>query len=505
MKKILFSLSAMVILLQFSCIAEASPDKYILQEAPVSFKGMQEQTVKDINQEETTLETKQILQTPEEEEQQDEIQNVKQDTQYSQKEEPTGEEKPTVQTEPTTENPTVRTEQEVNESEKQEILQKEDKNIKQSAPEAVTEEQQQSAQNENNLSEEQIIAIFDKSLDNVELALNETEMISLSGLLLMQKTIYQNSPKIEEYEKRFVEINKQEDPSEKENIIADLKREIVASIEKKLQKFDFSSLSREEKVQWGKGTYILKIANNRFENIANNLSPFYKMILDEKLSENNCIPQLERAGKIMQTIEIDAVTKNSLFYEMDKINAENQIVISIPEKEAIVLNPNGIFYKTAKETKDITTLLEDGYKQVIEEFNFEKFVEAEKDANFNKLPEVEKAENMQFAIINGITKGLEEIAEKQRTDADFQLTEAQAISCKNLANVFALANKEYPNLLKDSQELIDTIEKNKTLKDSLSYTVVKIRNNSMKINQDMENFKGLQSSVMQICELFKIN
>ncbi len=504
MKKILFSLSAMVILLQFSCVAEASTNKYILQEAPVSFKGMPEQTVNDINKEETTLETKQILQTPEE--QQDEFQNVKQDTQYLQKEEePTAEEKPTVQTEQTTEEPTVQTEPEVNESKQEENIQTKNQNIKQRAPEETIEKQQQPISNENVLSEEQIIAIFDKSLDNAELAINETEMISLSGLLLMQKTIYQNSPKIAEYEKRFVELNKQEDPSVKENILADLKREIIASIEKKLQKFDFSSLTREEKVQWGKGTYILKIANNRFENIANNLSPFFKLILDGKLSENNCIPQMERADKIMKTIEIDAVTKNSLFYAMDKINAENQIIISIPEKEAIVLNPNGIFYETEKGIKDINTLLEDGYKQIIEEFNFEKFVEGEKDANFNNLPEGEKAENLQFAIINGITKGLEEISEKQRSDPDFRLTEAQTISCKNLANVFALANKEYPTLIKDSQKLIDEIEKNKTLKDSLSYIVIKIRNNSMKINQDMENFKGLQSAVMQICDLFKIN
>lgn len=491
MKKILFSLSAMVVLLQFSCVAEASPDKYILQEAPVTFMGTTEQTVNDLNQEETTLETKQIL--PSSEEEQNELHNMEQDVQYSQ----IKEEQSTDQQENKLEEEQL---QEVDENAQKENIQNEDQNVEQE----VTEDKQQTISAVNVTEKEQIIALFDKYFDNADLILSDAKIISINGLLLMQKAIYPNTQEIADYEKRFLELNEQQNSEEKERALTYLNKELITSIAEKLQVLDFSTtLSKEEKFQWGRGSYLLKIANIRNLNVASNISPFCKLLLDEKLNVNDCTPQLEKAQKLSEKMK-DAVDISALIFDVDKINAENKIRIKIPENEAIVTNPNGIFYEFEVKTKKIDTILDKNYKHTVEIFVLGELVENAKDPNFDNLGDQEKTDILQMLMINEIVAKLNNLANEKKSNRSLTLTDEQSQCLVDLAEAIKLAEEKYPPIVQNSQKLINKIIKNKDIEPIARYDLFQLHQNQERIKHSVQEIKRIKSILFKVCNLFEL-
>lgn len=511
MKKILFSLSAMIVLLQFSCVAEASQDKYILQDTPVTFMEKTEtQTVEDTKPtEETTIETNV---SPQQEQQ--EIKNVNQEVQTPQE----YNEQPAVQQEQKQEVEQVeKTEQveEINENEQfkeepTQIEQKEEKgqNIEQKSSDdenVVEEEQQATPQKPVQPSvSEQFTEILEKSLNNAELIVNSSDMLATNGLLLMQKAVYQNSSDMAEYEKKINETVKIENFEEKMKILYELKKEIITSIDEKLKVTEFDTLTQEEKYQWGKGSYVVKVAQNRCDNVSNDLSPLFKIILNGKIEQKNCTPQLKKAEILTKKIENDRALNKKLISIADKINAENQISLKIPEKEAVVVNQNSTFYELDKQVKGLNQYLLNSYKETAESFDFADYVVNAKVENFDTLTDEQKVQEFQNAIQKGLATGLENLANEKINNADLTLTNEQSACCIKTATAISLANNEYPNVIQNIQDMIKKINKNKSLKKCMAYDLEQLNNDLAQAKQNFEDMKNIQKVISKICDLYGI-
>lgn len=500
MKKILFSLSAMIVLLQFSNVAEASQGKYILQEAPVSFM---EKTVEDVKPtEETTIETNvspqqeiqnvnQEVQTPQEdneqpavqqEQKQDEIQNINENEQV--KEEPS----------------------QIEQKEETEFSNEEEQKVEQKSTDEdnVTKEEQQPAPQQTPSVSEQFAEIFTKSLDNAELIINSSDMLTTNGLLLMQKAIYQNSSDLEEYENKINKLNEIQNSQEKSQALYEIKKEIITSIDEKLKVTEFNTLTQEEKYQWGKGSYIVKVAQNRYDNVSNDLSPFFKVILDGNIEQKSCTPQLKKAEKLTKKIAIDTALNKKLISIADKVNSENQISLKIPENEAVVNNTKSSFYELDKQVKGLNQYLLNSYKETAETFDLADYVANAKTENFDTLTDEQKIQEFQNAIQTGLSIWLENLANEKINNADLTLTNEQSACCIKTATAISLANNEYPNVIQNIQNMIKKINKNKALKKCMAFDLEQLNNDLAKAEKNFEDMKNIQTVISKICDLYGI-
>ncbi len=465
MKKILFSLSTMVVLLQFSYAAEASQGKYIIQDRPVSFTEVQETQSVDLKQ-------------PVKEEQQEtnnEIKEIKQEVAA----------------------PKVEDEQPQQQEEK--VEQNENTEINQQPAETV----QKQETNKELSKTEKIMTIFNQCIDNSVLIVNNADMISVNGLLLMQKAVYQNSPEIADYEKQFNEINSMQNEDEKIQALYNLKEEIATSIENQLKVTDFKELSKDEKYMWGKGSFYLKIAQNRYENVSNNLSPFYKGFMDGELDQKAFSEQLTKAENLTKRMADDSVLQKKLIAVADKLNAENQISIQIPEKEQIAINPNGAIYSMDKQINALNAYIFDCYKETIQNFELGQYLEQAKDENFEQLPNNQKVEAFKDLMQKGIIEGFGKLLEEKQNNPDLTLSQEKVNSLIKISNTVAVANKEYPKTVRDSKALIKKVNKNKVLKKCMIFDIEKLNEDIKSAEKNLNDIKSLQSTITKVITSFK--
>ena len=469
MKKILFSLGAMVVLLQFSCVAEASQGKYIIQDFPVTFTQTQETQTVD---KKTTTETKA---EPEE-------QNVKQEVSAPD----TTNEQNAVQQET---KPEQDVQNEQNVKKQQEEVQKQDAKAEQKAQAEKT---------------EKIAEILDKSLDNANLIVNNSTIISVNGLLQMQKAIYQNAPEVAEFENRVAERNEIQDEVEKAQAFSDIKLELINSINDKLNTTDFQNLSQEEKYTWGKGAFYLKVAQNRIDNVANNLSPFYKGLLNGDLEQKSFAKQLKKAENLTNKMVAETKAQENLIAVADKVNVANQINIKIPEKEQVVINPNGAIFAVDKQLSSLNRYLLESYKETVSNFEFEEYVDNAKGENFDSLSDEEKIDTLQSALKSGITDGFDNLIVEKGKNPDLALTQEQVTSAVKIVNTISVLSNEYTKNIQEAKDLIKKINKNKMLKKCMVFDLNKLNKDIEMANKNFEDMKVLQPTTQQFLEAFNI-
>lgn len=570
MKKILLSLSAMVILLQISNVAEASQGKYIIQDRPVTFfeggtKSIEfkptveektqevktpaiiEQEVQPAVEQKPSIEEKPVIEekplveeepTIEQNQSQEEVvvpQEEPQEEVIEQIEEPVQSEEPVIEKKSNVfKNFTSKMKEKMN-SLKEEKVEEEEPTLEQAEEQVVEKKtnffqnisakmKEKSAAVEEKFSkkekparvekapvvkvepatEEQtaeFVAIFDKSLYNAEAIINNSDVIAVKGLLLMQKALYQNSPDVAVYEKRFSDIG--EVTAENCADILALKKDIIKSIDARFEVSDVSKLTQEEKYMWGQGSYVLQIAQNRYDNVVNDLSPFFNILLTDRFNPKSVEAQIKKADKLVDRIQKNREPQANVLVSAEWQNAENQINITIPDNEKVSPNKNGLTYNVDTKVAVLNNALFAMLNDFVKTFGWENDIkEYLVNENYDKVPESAKIELQENAFLTVPFSSVENLFREKNANPEFSISKEQTEFIDKAENIMKALNLEYEKVLSEIATLSVKLSKNKTLKNCTIVEVKKLQNDKNLIEKRLINLKELEKMLRELNTLY---
>lgn len=570
MKKILLSLSAMVILLQISNVAEASQGKYIIQDRPVTFfeggtKSIEfkptveektqevktpaiiEQEVQPAVEQKPSIEEKPVIEekplveeepTIEQNQSQEEVvvpQEEPQKEVIEQIEEPVQSEEPVIEKKSNVfKNFTSKMKEKMN-SLKEEKVVEEEPTLEQAEEQVVEKKtnffqnisakmKEKSAAVEEKFSkkekparvekapvvkvepatEEQtaeFVAIFDKSLNNAEAIINNSDVIAVKGLLLMQKALYQNSPDVAVYEKRFSDIG--EVTAENCADILALKKDIIKSIDARFEVSDVSKLTQEEKYMWGQGSYVLQIAQNRYDNVVNDLSPFFNILLTDRFNPKSVEAQIKKADKLVNRIQKNREPQANVLVSAEWQNAENQINITIPDNEKVSPNKNGLTYNVDTKVAVLNNALFAMLNDFVKTFGWENDIkEYLVNENYDKVPESAKIELQENAFLTVPFSSVENLFREKNANPEFSISKEQTEFIDKAENIMKALNLEYEKVLSEIATLSVKLSKNKTLKNCTIVEVKKLQNDKNLIEKRLINLKELEKMLRELNTLY---
>lgn len=570
MKKILLSLSAMVILLQISNVAEASQGKYIIQDRPVTFfeggtKSIEfkptveektqevktpaiiEQEVQPAVEQKPSIEEKPVIEekplveeepTIEQNQSQEEVvvpQEEPQKEVIEQIEEPVQSEEPVIEKKSNVfKNFTSKMKEKMN-SLKEEKVVEEEPTLEQAEEQVVEKKtnffqnisakmKEKSAAVEEKFSkkekparvekapvvkvepatEEQtaeFVAIFDKSLYNAEAIINNSDVIAVKGLLLMQKALYQNSPDVAVYEKRFSDIG--EVTAENCADILALKKDIIKSIDARFEVSDVSKLTQEEKYMWGQGSYVLQIAQNRYDNVVNDLSPFFNILLTDRFNPKSVEAQIKKADKLVDRIQKNREPQANVLVSAEWQNAENQINITIPDNEKVSPNKNGLTYNVDTKVAVLNNALFAMLNDFVKTFGWENDIkEYLVNENYDKVPESAKIELQENAFLTVPFSSVENLFREKNANPEFSISKEQTEFIDKAENIMKALNLEYEKVLSEIATLSVKLSKNKTLKNCTIVEVKKLQNDKNLIEKRLINLKELEKMLRELNTLY---
>lgn len=570
MKKILLSLSAMVILLQISNVAEASQGKYIIQDRPVTFfeggtksiefKPTVEEKTQEVKtpaiieqevqpaveqkpsiEEKTVIEEKPLVEeepTIEQNQSQEEVvvpQEEPQEEVIEQIEEPVQSEEPVIEKKSNVfKNFTSKMKEKMN-SLKEEKVVEEEPTLEQAEEQVVEKKtnffqnisakmKEKSAAVEEKFSkkekparvekapvvkvepatEEQtaeFVAIFDKSLYNAEAIINNSDVIAVKGLLLMQKALYQNSPDVAVYEKRFSDIG--EVTAENCADILVLKKDIIKSIDARFEVSDVSKLTQEEKYMWGQGSYVLQIAQNRYDNVVNDLSPFFNILLTDRFNPKSVEAQIKKADKLVDRIQKNREPQANVLVSAEWQNAENQINITIPDNEKVSPNKNGLTYNVDTKVAVLNNALFAMLNDFVKTFGWENDIkEYLVNENYDKVPESAKIELQENAFLTVPFHSVENLFREKNANPEFSISKEQTEFIDKAENIMKALNLEYEKVLSEIATLSVKLSKNKTLKNCTIVEVKKLQNDKNLIEKRLINLKELEKMLRELNTLY---
>lgn len=570
MKKILLSLSAMVILLQISNVAEASQGKYIIQDRPVTFfeggtKSIEfkptveektqevktpaiiEQEVQPAVEQKPSIEEKPVIEekplveeepTIEQNQFQEEVvvpQEEPQEEVIEQIEEPVQSEEPVIEKKSNVfKNFTSKMKEKMN-SLKEEKVVEEEPTLEQAEEQVVEKKtnffqnisakmKEKSAAVEEKFSkkekparvekapvvkvepatEEQtaeFVAIFDKSLYNAEAIINNSDVIAVKGLLLMQKALYQNSPDVAVYEKRFSDIG--EVTAENCADILALKKDIIKSIDARFEVSDVSKLTQEEKYMWGQGSYVLQIAQNRYDNVVNDLSPFFNILLTDRFNPKSVEAQIKKADKLVDRIQKNREPQANVLVSAEWQNAENQINITIPDNEKVSPNKNGLTNNVDTKVAVLNNALFAMLNDFVKTFGWENDIkEYLVNENYDKVPESAKIELQENAFLTVPFSSVENLFREKNANPEFSISKEQTEFIDKAENIMKALNLEYEKVLSEIATLSVKLSKNKTLKNCTIVEVKKLQNDKNLIGKRLINLKELEKMLSELNTLY---
>lgn len=570
MKKILLSLSAMVILLQISNVAEASQGKYIIQDRPVTFfeggtKSIEfkptveektqevktpaiiEQEVQPAVEQKPSIEERPVIEekplveeepTIEQNQSQEEVvvpQEEPQEEVIEQIEEPVQSEEPVIEKKSNVfKNFTSKMKEKMN-SLKEEKVVEEEPTLEQAEEQVVEKKtnffqnisakmKEKSAAVEEKFSkkekparvekapvvkvepatEEQtaeFVAIFDKSLYNAEAIINNSDVIAVKGLLLMQKALYQNSPDVAVYEKRFSDIG--EVTAENCADILVLKKDIIKSIDARFEVSDVSKLTQEEKYMWGQGSYVLQIAQNRYDNVVNDLSPFFNILLTDRFNPKSVEAQIKKADKLVDRIQKNREPQANVLVSAEWQNAENQINITIPDNEKVSPNKNGLTYNVDTKVAVLNNALFAMLNDFVKTFGWENDIkEYLVNENYDKVPESAKIELQENAFLTVPFSSVENLFREKNANPEFSISKEQTEFIDKAENIMKALNLEYEKVLSEIATLSVKLSKNKTLKNCTIVEVKKLQNDKNLIGKRLINLKELEKMLSELNTLY---
>lgn len=513
----------MVVLLQCSSAVQASQGKYIIQECPVTFfeknaqsaeftqKIEEKQDVQEIKQtspKEEPLE-QETVKTPSEEqtltpevkeetptlEQKQEIQEIEQEQNQEQEIKDVAPVKEEVE-EPSSNN-------EVSEQEQPSSVEKID-NKPEKTPKVKKEifkkQPKEVAAEKNNAVDPTVVQnfaeIFDKSLDNAFAIVDNADIIGAKGMLLMFKAILEDTPEYQDSERIFSEIEKDVNAPANKKALFELKNGMKDMIINKAQELDFSTLPQEKLYMWGQGYYVVSISQIRCENVLNDLSVFYKIILDGKVSSADVKNQLIKADNLRKDIKNSTMDQIELLSSTHQKNVENKINISIPEKEQVKINPNGITYSAENQLNETNALFIETLENLMPVVGDEEFLVNEQKNN----PERSKED----VYLEACAKGLDEILNNLRNNPSSITKEQLAVIGKNFQNISIIVDS-YNEIVNSSRTTLKKINKDKLLKKAAEVDILKLNGYAMESNEKGQSATVIKDRFNEIRNLLTMN
>lgn len=115
----------------------------------------------------------------------------------------------------------------------------------------------------------------------------------------------------------------------------------------------YAEYSLEKKNKYKKAVENLKIANNRYKNVSNEITAPLKAIVDGNVSAISAKDELKNAGAMILGIKKNLGTNAGLMKAVKKANKLNGVVVSVPNEERVVYPSTGVVGSINKQIDDI--------------------------------------------------------------------------------------------------------------------------------------------------------
>ena len=347
----------------------------------------------------------------------------------------------------------------------------------------------------------EFVSIFDKSLDNAEVIINNSDVIALKGLLLMQKALYQNSPDVAVYEKRFSELG--EVTAENCADALALKKDIIKSIDARFEVSDVSKLTQEEKYMWGQGSYVLQIAQNRYDNVINDLSPFFNILLSDRFSAKSVEPQVKKAEKLIDRIQKNREPQSNVLISAEWQNAENQINITIPDNEKVSVNKNGLTYNVDMKVATLNNALFSMINDLVKTFGWENDINQYlENENYDKVPETAKIQIQENALLTVPFHSVDNLFREKNANPEFSISKEQIDFIAKTENIMNVLNSEYEKVLSEIETLSAKLAKHKSLKNCTVVDTKRLQKDKKIIEERLLKTKELEKMLSELNTLY---
>lgn len=301
------------------------------------------------------------------------------------------------------------------------------------------------------------------------------------------------------------EINSNKD------LTADSKSEQLDSLEKDLIK----TLNSQLKAQIKAGdynpdvynktntTYVnavksLQIALNRYENIANGMSPTFKKILDGQISMLNVKLQLVESGKLTKNIKANSMGQRPLLNKYNKINEVNKITVEIPSTEKVVYDKDGIVGGITYQLETTNNNVKAANTKLIDALNLKSKVKAEIDS-INSNPDLTQADKdrlIQQAAATVVGDYSAERAAKQKAGEKVaELTSQQKAAIAEATPVLTQAVSDYTSLGLSCAKLGMQISAKPILAAPLALEVGQLKYTGKMLKDSATTLKGTLSAI----------
>jgi len=189
----------------------------------------------------------------------------------------------------------------------------------------------------------------------------------------------------------------------------------------------------------------LQIAQNRYENITNNMSPNFRKILNGEVSMLNVKGQLVESGKLSKNVKAASMGQSSLLNKLNKIITKQKLgTLQIPESEKVVYNKDGIVGSINYQLDSTNATVNGAYDSLIEAFGLKNEVakikadiESKTDAAVNEKGNALQAKQV---ALNNKANELKEKAKAEGKAVELTSKQSQAIDNATTKLTEAAAN-----------------------------------------------------------------
>lgn len=132
-----------------------------------------------------------------------------------------------------------------------------------------------------------------------------------------------------------------------------LNEELIKTISAETFVADYAEYSKQDKDAYEAACKSIQIADNRYKNVANNLTAPLKQIVDGNVSAISSKDELKNAAAMILGIKQNLGTNAALKKSINKFNKANNIIITVPDEEKVVYPKDGVIGSINAELYDV--------------------------------------------------------------------------------------------------------------------------------------------------------
>ena len=267
----------------------------------------------------------------------------------------------------------------------------------------------------------------------------------------------------------------------------------------------YENLSDSNKNKYKEAAKNLQIANNRFENIVNNLSPSFNKMLAGEFSASGA--QIKETTSMAVTIKGSKMAQGRLLRKINITNEKLNIAITIPDNEKVVYQKDGIVGGINYQMDDATTDVKKAYKDLMDILDCQKSINAEIDKFKADNPEATgrelKAAYKKIAN-DAIRKASEEYAKADSEGKVKQLATQKKTKFVNATNTLIQAGAKYLNLAAECAGLGFAIYGNPVLAAPLALEADQLKYTAKFLKESAVSIKNVTPPLIKMAKAQKV-